>query len=136
MLSDETIEKLRKTVPSYVFGKFPPSTNGLFDDELVGLIGEANRAIGNLNSYARIIPNPDLLIAPLLLKESLASSKIEGTQASIKDILRSDAKMEFKSNNIDVLEVINHREATKLGLRLLEKIPISGRLIKTTGAVL
>ncbi len=96
----------------------------------MGLIGEANREIGNLNSYARIIPNPDLLVWPLLLKESLASSKIEGTQASVKDVLRHEANLSTTAKNVDVQEVVNYRDATKYGLELLNDLPISERLIK------
>ncbi len=130
MLTDKDIRELkRRGTPSYLH-LFPPDTQGLFTDKVVGLIGEANRAVGNLNSYARIIPNPDLLIWPLLLKESLASSKIEGTQASVKDILRKDVNLGTSARDIDVREVINYREATKLGLSLLNKLPLSERLIK------
>jgi len=129
MLSEKQILELRKRIPSYK-NIFPPNTKGIFTDRIVGLIGEANRGIGNLNSYARIIPNPNLLIWPLLLKEAVASSKIEGTQASVKDILRKEANLKTTARNIDVQEVINYREATKLGLRLLKKIPISNRLMK------
>jgi len=132
MLTEDQIKILKKTTPSYDKNIFPPTTNKLFDDELVGLIGQANRAIGNLNSYARIIPNPDLLIWPLLLNEALASSKIEGTQASIKDILNKEANLKTKAEDIDIQEVINHREATKLGLKLLDTLPIANRLIKLT----
>ena len=130
MLTDKDIKKLKKKgVPSYK-NLFPPKSEGIFSDEVVGLVGEANRAMGNLNSYARIIPNPDLLIWPLLLKESLASSKIEGTQASVKDILRKDANLGVRARSTDVQEVINYREATKLGMRLLKSLPISERLVK------
>jgi len=130
MLTQDDIEKLRKSgVPAYK-DLFPPGTTGIFTDEIVGLIGEANRAIGNLNSYARIIPNPDLLIWPLLLTESLASSKIEGTQASVKDVLRKDANLGTFPPSIDVQEVVNYREATKLGVKLLDTLPISERLVK------
>lgn len=130
MLTDRDIKELKKRgVPSYK-DLFPPNTSQLFIDRIVGLIGEANRAIGNLNSYARIIPNPDLLIWPLLLKESLASSKIEGTQASVKDVLKREANLTTSAGSIDVQEVVNYREATKLGMGLLNTLPISERLVK------
>ena len=134
MLTVEIVRKLKKQgVPTYK-EICPPKTEGLFDDKIVGLIGQANRAIGNLNSYARIIPNPDLLIWPLLLKEALASSKIEGTEASVKDILRKDVNLKTSARETDVQEVINHREATKVGLSLLKKLPISERLVKQVHA--
>lgn len=129
-LTDDQIKELRKRVPSYK-KLFPPQTGGFFDDKMVGLVGEANREIGNLNSYARLIPNSDLLIYPLLLKEALASSKIEGTQASVKDILKREANLHTIAREVDVQEVINYRDATKLGLELLKTLPITGRLIKS-----
>jgi Fic family protein len=130
MLKDEDIQALKdRGIPTYHQG-FPPSTQHIFTERIVGLIGEANREVGNLNSYARIIPNPDLLVWPLLLKESLASSKIEGTQASVKDVLKSEANLTTSASSIDIQEVINYREATKLGLELLNQLPISERLVK------
>lgn len=129
MLTESEIQKIRKNTPSYK-RIFPPRTEGLFSDELVGLVGEANREIGNLNSYARIIPNADLLIWPLLLKESLASSKIEGTHASVKDVLKKEANIRTVSSAVDVQEVVNYREATKLGWKMIETMPISGRMLK------
>jgi Fic family protein len=131
MLNDTDIQKLKnRGVPSYNQA-FPPSTNQVFTEKVVGLIGEANREIGNLNSYARIIPNPDLLVWPLLLKESLASSKIEGTQASVKDVLKHEANLSTAAKNVDIQEVINYRDATKYGLELLNDLPISERLVKS-----
>lgn len=130
MLTDAQIAKLRATKPSYKEDLFPPSTDGLFDDEIVGLVGEANREIGNLNSYARIIPSSRLLVWPLLLRESVASSKIEGTQASAKDVLETEAQVRKPENFQDVLEVANYRDATKLGWELIKEMPVCTRMMK------
>lgn len=135
MLKEEKIQSLRGKgiVPEYSENIFPPNVGGIYDNELVTLIGEANRAIGNLNSYAKIVPNPDLLIGPMLLREALASSKIEGTLATARDIVEHDAGIKLSSQITgEVLEVINHREASRLGLELITKggLPIVNRVIK------
>lgn len=134
MLTEEQIKSIRGKgkVPEYK-NIFPPDVSEIYDNELVTLIGEANRAIGNLNSYARIVPNPDLLIGPMLLREALASSRIEGTEATARDIVQHDAGIKLSPKiKGEALEVINHRESTKLGLYLLDKkgLPLVNRVIR------
>lgn len=134
MLTEEQIKSIRGKgrFPEYT-KIFPPDLSKIYDNELVALIGEANRAVGNLNSYARIVPNPDLLIGPMLLREALASSKIEGTQATARDIVQHDAGIKLPPQmKGEALEVINHRESTKLGLNLINKggLPLCNRVIK------
>ncbi|XOB40088.1 MAG: Fic family protein [Candidatus Nealsonbacteria bacterium] len=134
MFTEEQIKSIRgkEIVPEYK-NIFPPTLSRLYSNELVSLIGEANRAIGNLNSYARIVPNPDLLIGPMLLREALASSRIEGTEATARDIVQHDAGIKLPPKiRGEALEVINHRESTKLGLYLLDKkgLPLVNRVIK------
>jgi len=134
MLEEKDIQSIRGKgiVPEYK-DIFPPDLKCVYNDELVNLIGEANLAIGNLNSSAKLIPNPDLLISPLLLKEALASSKIEGTEATARDIVEHDAGLKLSPRLTGrVLEIINHRNATNLGLKLLRKdgLPLINRVIK------
>ena len=54
--------------------------------DLVYLLSEADRALGELAGMARMLPNPQLLIAPLSQWEAVLSSRIEGTQASVSDL--------------------------------------------------
>ncbi len=132
MLTFKDISSIRGTgkVPEYR-DVFPPELKNYYDDRLVKLLGEAGVAIGNLNSYARIVPNPDLLIVPLLLREALSSSRIEGTQATALDIVKRDAGVELSGKiQEESLEVINHREATYLGLKLLKRLPLVSRVTK------
>lgn len=60
--------------------------------KLIKEISEANRSLGELKGLLANIPNPDLLTTPLLTKEAVASSKIEGTQATIEDVFRYEAE--------------------------------------------
>jgi len=135
MLTEEQIKSIRgkNKVPEYK-NIFPPVLSRFYDDELVNLATEASLAIGNLNSYAKIVPNPDLLIGPMLLREALASSRIEGTEATARDIVRHDAGIKLSPKiRGEAFEVINHRESTKLGLKLLDEknLPLVNRVIKT-----
>jgi Fic family protein len=132
MIEEKGIISIRGkgVVPEYR-NIFPPDLKKFYDDEMVSLIGEANREIGNLNSYARLVPNPSLLIGPMLLREALFSSRIEGTEATARDIIQQDAGIELpRRTRGEVWEVINHREATRLGLKLLANLSLSNRAIK------
>jgi Fic family protein len=93
----------------------------------VSLLAEAEGALGQLAGVGRFLPNPDLLIRPYLLREALSSTRIEGTQASLADVLEADAA--GGPPNADVEEVVNYVEAMRWGLRRLEQLPISTRLI-------
>jgi Fic family protein len=93
----------------------------------IRLLAEAERAVGRLAGIGGLLPNPDLLIRPYLLREALASTRIEGTRASIADVLESDAA--GRPANADVEEVVNYVEAMWWGLERLEQLPISTRLV-------
>jgi Fic family protein len=93
----------------------------------VRLLAEAERALGQLAGIGRLLPNPELLIRPYLLREALSSTRIEGTQASLAEVLETDAA--GSPPNPDVEEVVNYVEAMRWGLRRLEQLPISTRLI-------
>lgn len=130
MIEEEAIKAMRGKVPGYI-DIFPPNINALYQNKLIILLGKANRALGNLNSYAKSTINPDLIINPLMLKEVIFSSKIEGTEATVRDVYKADLPSSFTSrSSLAIKEVWNHLEATKLGIKLLEKIPISERIIK------
>jgi len=131
-LTDEEIQKLKNNdVPSYR-NIFPPDISNIYTNELVKLLGEANRAIGNLNSSKKIIPNPDLLVGPVLLKEALASSKIEGTQTTLRDVVQEEANLAFDDSyeQLQAKEVVNHMMATRLGIELVEKYSLTSRVFK------
>lgn len=137
MMTDAEIQKLRESVP-YFKNIFPPKLDNIYTNSLVKLLGEANRAIGNLNSSKKIIPNPDLLVAPVLLKEAMASSKIEGTQTTIRDVVQEEANIAFQDtfDQLQAREVVNHILATRLGLQLLGQYSVSTRLVKQMHSIL
>jgi len=104
------------------------------------LCSEAHRLLGELSGIGRNLSNPYLLINPYRRKEAVASSRIEGTYADIKDLIQYEALME--SSNItdertaDVREVSNYISAMENGFEELKNTPISTRLIKKIHGIL
>jgi Fic family protein len=94
--------------------------------DAVLLLSDADRALGRLAGAGRLLPNPHLLVQPYVMREALASSRIEGTQASLSDVF--DAAV-FGTASGDVREVGNYVAALQAGLALLDELPISMRLL-------
>jgi Fic family protein len=93
----------------------------------VMLLSESDRALGRLAGAGRLLPNPHILVGPYVAREALASSRIEGTQASLSDVFDATAG---GSAHGDVLEVTNYIESLELGLERLAKLPVSMRLLR------
>ncbi len=102
----------------------------LYDPELVSLESKAALALGRLEGLAEIIPNPDHFISMYVRKEALLSSQIEGTQASLIDLLESESQERSEVRG-EVLEVRNCISALEMGLELAKvQLPFSLRLLK------
>ena len=95
----------------------------------------ADRKLGRLDGITEILPNPDLFVAMYVKKEALISSQIEGTQASLVDILDADNAESIEKNN-DIADVVNYVAAMDYGLKRLKTFPISLRLIREIHAKL
>jgi Fic family protein len=107
------------------------------DAETVAALSEADAALGLLNGLGRLIHQPEVLLGPFLTREALASSRIEGTKASLTDVLQAEATPdEVASRSDDVAEVERHLAASRLGLERIETLPITQRLIKELHATL
>lgn len=108
-------------------------------DQLIGKITEAHRAIASLDSLLNALPNPALLGRTMQTKEAVESSKIEGTQATLEEVMKYEALSDKKDDTVkqkDINEVINYRQALELGIKSLETLPISENLIKKLHATL
>ena len=111
----------------YVPGPVPRALD--LDQTTVRSLSAADRALGRLAGAGRLLPNPHLLVQPYLAAEALASSQIEGTQASLSEVLEAAADDAVPSS-VDVREVQNYIAAFELGRRLLDQLPFSLRLIR------
>jgi Fic family protein len=97
---------------------------------LVKQLSEADRALSELAGTARTLPNPHLLIGPFIRREAVLSSRIEGTQASLSDLLFFEASGSVDPKAPDVQEVANYVKAMEYGLARLKKFPLSLRFIR------
>ena len=123
----------------YHQGGFPPAD--LRWPELIPLIGPANAAVARYDGVLHGIPNPNVLLSPLTSQEAVLSSRIEGTQATLGEVLEYEASGdqtdESTPQKADIREVLNYRGAAlNEALRLLDDLPLSQRLIRQTHAVL
>lgn len=92
---------------------------------LMPVLGEANRAIARFDGMLAHMPSPELLRTPLMMREAVLSSKIEGTVATITDVLRSEAGEDPVQDNkrLDVEEIVNYRLALREAQKQLKKRP-------------
>lgn len=115
---------------------FVPSnlpTEMVFSAQTAKLLGEASYALGALNAKVSLLPNPKLLIKPTLSREAQATSAIEGTYASLADVVL----IEQQANPTrDVREINNYIRAALHSFDALERLPIGRRLLEQAQAIL
>jgi Fic family protein len=110
-----------------------------FDQDLVRNLSRADVALSELSSVCQILPNPHILIGPLVRCEAVLSSRIEGTQASLSDLLLDEAmpKPAVGTEKADDLrEVHNYVLALEYGVQRLRDLPLSLRLVRELHAKL
>lgn len=117
---------------SFIPKKLPPAPPIQFDKEMLKLLSDADRKLGRLDGITQILPNPELFVAMYVQKEAVLSSQIEGTQASLTDVLDSGSD----SNNLDVGEIVNYVSAMNYGLKRIKEFPLCLRLIREIHAKL
>ena len=118
----------------------PPDPPLEVNDELLRRLEAASRALGRLDGTSEILPDPDMFVYMYVRKEAVLSSQIEGTQASLIDVLGHEAEAEPNSgadNVDDITEVVNYIEAMRLGLEAIHGgTPVTLELIKSMHGVL
>lgn len=122
----------------YHEGGFPPVE--LDWPRLLPLIGPANAAVARYEGVLHGIPNPNVLLSPLTDQEAVLSSRIEGTQATLGEVLEFEAEGdendESTPKKADIQEVLNYRKALMEATRLLAELPLSQRLVRRVHEVL
>jgi hypothetical protein len=114
---------------AFIPAEVPPKPPLQLDGELLMLHSAADRAIGRLDAATQLLPNPDLFVAMYVRREAVYSSQIEGTQASLTDLLEYEADAAAKGASGDVKDVVNYVAALDYGLDRLKTLPLSLRLI-------
>lgn len=100
--------------------------------ELVGALSDADRAIGRLAGEGRRLPNPHVLMRPFVAREAVLSSRIEGTHATLGELLAAEAGAVVERSPDDLREVGNYVVALECGMRALSEGPLSVRLLRET----
>ena len=103
--------------------------------EINMLLEKAAVKLGELNSYARMVPNINLFIQLHVTKEAVVSSRIEGTQTSMDEALMPEDEISPERRS-DWKEVKNYIDAMNTAIAELEKLPISSRLLRKTHRIL
>ncbi|HEY2291396.1 MAG TPA: Fic family protein [Thermoanaerobaculia bacterium] len=112
---------------AFIPAPLPPEL--AYDSSLVLALSRADAALSELSGLGRQLPNPHLLIAPYVRREAVLSSRIEGTRASLSDLLLDEAEPEHFADG-DIREVRNYVAALELGLGRLRELPLSLRLVR------
>lgn len=107
----------------------PPVPAVELDGEMQCALNDAALELGRLDGLTINLPNPDLFLSMYVRKEALLSSQIEGTQASLEDVLAYEAQANVGESN-DAADVVNYVAAMNYGLERLRSLPLSLRLIR------
>src|SRR6201993_4556833 len=113
---------------AFVPGPLPPTL--VWSPRLIGVLSEADRLIGRLAGEGSRLPNPHVLMRPFVRREAVLSSKIEGTQATLGELLAAEAGAAVDHSPEDLREVGNYVVALEHGISRLKRLPLSVRLTR------
>jgi len=133
-----------KTVPqasgylAYIPSSLPPNPPIELLAETISLLSRADQALGQLEGVATHLPNPDLFVGMYVRKEALLSSQIEGIDSTLDEVIRFEEGETPKADKrfLDTAEVVNYVRALNYGIRRLQELPLSLRLIREIHAEL
>lgn len=119
---------------SYVPAPLPPAID--WDLPLINALSAADMFLGRLAGEGGKLPNPHILMRPFIAREAVLSSRIEGTQATLGEILADHAGATVETGTSDLQEVNNYIDALQYGIERLKSFPLSLRLIREIHAKL
>jgi Fic family protein len=136
--TSDRLGAVRKTVEGYhAFFPAPVPRELEYDPTTVKKLTEATASMHRLAGVSRLLPSPDILMGPYVRLEAVLSSKIEGTQTSVGELLLFEADdHDDAPPEGDLREVVNYTRALDHALKSLDRLPLSLRLIRETHAIL
>jgi Fic family protein len=120
---------------AFVPDTFPPEELSFNEPKIIKLLSLADFLLGKLDGIAKLLPDIDFFIFMYIKKESAYSSQIEGTKARLTDALQAEVERTPELPD-DVDDILHYIKAMNEGLRRLESLPLSLRLIKEVHQVL
>lgn len=118
---------------AYKPNSLPPFPALEIDSEILNLLAKAHYFLGKLDATAELIPDMNLFLSAYVRKEALLSSQIEGTQATLEDVLNPTVDA---SINLEVGDVVNYVNALNYATERMKELPICNRLLCDTHKVL
>lgn len=106
----------------------PPVLN--WSPQLASALADASLLIGRLAGEGKRLPNPHILIRPFIRREAVLSSRIEGTQATLGELLAAEAGAAVERSPDELREVANYVSALEYGIERLKTLPLSLRLVR------
>ena len=107
----------------------PPDPPVRLDGALATLLSRADQALGRLDGSIEVLPDPDLFLLTYIRHEAVLSSRIEGTESSLEDVLAAEARFLARERPGDAGEVLNYVAAMRAGLTAVQEEPISVALL-------
>lgn len=120
---------------AFIPDKFPPEKLIILKPKTQQLHAKAVLTLGKLDGITQLLPDLDFFILMYITKEATRSSEIEGTRATIVDVIKSEAEIEHRLPK-DVERIIHYINAMEYGLKRLETLPLSLRFIREIHKVL
>ncbi len=127
---------------AFIPNPLPPDPPLRLDGELLALLSVADQSLGQLEGMSSVVlnpsvlPNPDLFTSMYVRKEAVLSSQIEGTIATVANVLEYEANLGHSKLPEDVLETYNYVKALQSGLKRLDDLPLCNRLLREIHGVL
>src|SRR3989338_161652 len=120
---------------AFIPDKFPPGEQIVLSSKTQQLHAKASLMLGKLDGITQLLPDLDFFIFMYIRKEAARSSEIEGTKATIIDVIKSEAQIESRFPQ-DVERIVHYIHAMEYGLKRLETLPLSLRFIREIHKVL
>lgn len=122
---------------AFVPNPFPPAGGFGFDPKLLKKNDEATRLLGKLDGITRLLPDVDFFLLMYLRKDAAASSRIEGTRATMVDAIEAEAHI-GEHLPADVDDILHYIKALNFGMKRMEdeEFPMSLRLLRELHGVL
>lgn len=120
---------------AFIPEKFPPVEIFLNEPKIVKLLANANLQLGKLDGLTKLLPDIDFFIFMYINKEAAYSSQVEGTKAKLTDALQAGVERTPDLPK-DVDDILHYIKAMNEGLKRLDKLPLSSRLIREVHATL
>ena len=120
----KTLEGYRAFHPNLL----PPPIE--WTENLAVALANASTLVGKLAGEGRRLPNPHVLIRPFIRREAVFSSRIEGTQSTLGELLAAEAGAAVERSPDDLREVGNYVVALEYGIERLKTLPLSLRLVR------